>query len=108
MSREGDEPDNSPPRSMVDPAEYRSKSGSVRNGARSPPIYSPAPRSKNSDALLDLANSPMSYTNRNGAIAVEAHVHHDDEDADSNVQDGLRSEAGETILPVVGALQSFL
>lgn len=103
MSREGDEPDNTPPRSMVDPNEYRSKAGSVRTGTRSPGIYSPAPRSKNSDALLELANSPMSYTNRNGAN-LQTNGHDDDGDADSNVQDGLRSEAGETILPMVSPL----
>lgn len=97
MSREGDEPDNTPPRSMVDPSEYRSKAGS--NRVRSPPIHSPAPRSKTSEALLELANSPMSYTNRNGIHA--APNDDDDGDADSNIQDGLRSEAGETILPVV-------
>ncbi|KAF9462337.1 hypothetical protein BDZ94DRAFT_1261635 [Collybia nuda] len=84
---------------MVDPNEYRSRAGSVRTGARSPGVYSPAPRSKNSDALLELANSPMSYTNRNGA-PLQANGHDDEEDADSNVQDGLRSELGETILPM--------
>ncbi|KAF8069975.1 hypothetical protein FPV67DRAFT_1485683, partial [Lyophyllum atratum] len=99
MSREGDEPDNTPPRSVVDPSEFRSRAGSPR--VRSPGVISgvlsPAPRSKTSEALLDLANSPMSYTNRNGGKA----IHNDDnDDADSNIQEGRRSEAGDTILPV--------
>lgn len=100
MSREGDEPDNSPPRSMVDPAEYRSKASS-QAGMRSPQaIYPPAPRSKNGDGMLGLANSPINYANRQ--------VYHqqgggsiDGDDVDSNVQDGLRSENGDTMLPVV-------
>ncbi|RDB16930.1 hypothetical protein Hypma_002398 [Hypsizygus marmoreus] len=92
MSREG--VDNTPPRSIVDTNEYRSKAGSPR--VRSPQLLSPAARSKQSDALLDLGNSPMSYTNRNGANA----EHHNDGDADSNAQEGRTSEAGETILPV--------
>ncbi|GLB45071.1 hypothetical protein LshimejAT787_1901490 [Lyophyllum shimeji] len=94
MSREGDEPDNTPPRSIVDPTEFRSQVGSPR--VRSPNIHSPAPRSKTSEALLDLANSPMSYTNRNGGNAIP---NDDNEDADSNVQEGRTSEAGD-ILPV--------
>ncbi|KAG6856287.1 hypothetical protein H0H87_005770 [Tephrocybe sp. NHM501043] len=92
MSREGDEPDNTPPRSLVDPDEFRSKTGSPRT--RSPRIQSPIARSKTGETLLDLANSPMSY--RDGGEAIP----HDDDDADSNVQEGRTSEAGDTILPV--------
>lgn len=96
MSREGDEPDNTPPRSIVDPTEYRSRAGSAHNGNGA--LFSPAPRSQRSDGLLELANSPMSYTNRNGNG-----VHHsrEEDDVASDVQEGVRSEVGETILPVV-------
>lgn len=87
MSREGDEPDNSPPRSMADPEEFRSRTTSA--GARSPPMFSPTPRS---DVL---SKSPRIIQNGNHALRM-----HDD-DTDSNVQDGVRSEAGETILPIV-------
>lgn len=97
MSREGDEPDNTPPRSLIDPNEIRSRSGSVRNGNGA--LYSPAPRSHNSDVLQELANSQLSYTNRYGNGAHPDH--NDDGDVESNVQDGMRSEAGDTVLPVV-------
>lgn len=99
MSREGDEPDNSPPRSMVDPAEYRSKAGS-QSGMRSPqPIYSPTPRSKNGDTLVGLASPPINYASRQVFQHDQGSI--DGDDADSNVQDGLRSENGDTMLPVV-------
>ncbi|KAG6865522.1 hypothetical protein C0991_001843 [Blastosporella zonata] len=97
MSREGDEPDNTPPRSLVDPDEFRSKAGSPRT--RSPRIQSPVARSKNNESLLDHVNPPISYTNRNGGQVIP----HDD-DADSNVQEGRTSEAGESALPLVGNL----
>lgn len=102
MSREGNEVDRTPPRSMVDPNEYRSRSGSAWNGLASPKIHSPAPKSRASE-LLELANSPMSYTNLNGGVK-DQHAEEDDGDADSNIQDGLRSEDGGTILPVVRCL----
>ncbi|KAF5376295.1 hypothetical protein D9615_008539 [Tricholomella constricta] len=91
---DSDVPDNTPPRSLVDAEEFRSKLGSPR--VRSPGFHSPAPRSKTSEALVDLANSPMSFTNMNGGNA----IHNDDDDVDSNVQVGRTSEAGETVLPV--------
>jgi len=94
MAREGDEPDNSPPRSMADPDEYRSKAESIRNGTRSPQIYSPAPRSKASETLL---NPGGMFSPRNGVKSNKLieEVHGDD--ADSNVQDGVRSEIGEMV-----------
>ncbi|KAG6876929.1 hypothetical protein C0992_011333 [Termitomyces sp. T32_za158] len=92
MSREGDEPDNTPPRSLVDPEEFRSKVGSPR--VHSPSIHSPAARSKRSETLLDALKSPKSYTKQNGSQVVP----HDD-DADSNVQEGRTSEAGDTMIP---------
>ncbi|KAG6861467.1 hypothetical protein C0995_016246 [Termitomyces sp. Mi166 len=93
MSREGDEPDNTPPRSLVDPDEFRSKVSSPR--ARSPPqVQSPATRSRKSETLLDPSKSPLSYAKNNGGRAVP----HDD-DVDSNVQEGRTSEAGDTMIP---------
>jgi hypothetical protein len=80
MSKEGDEPDFSPPRSMIDPNELLSRSESVRNG--NGVLYSPTPRSQRS-ARLELAD------------------HDEDGDAASDIQQGLRSEAGDTFLPVV-------
>ena len=78
MSREGEEPDTSPPRSLVDADEYRSR---ISARTRSPIVHPPTP----------LPKSPLIYTNgleENG-------------DADSNVQDGVRSDMGETVLPIV-------
>jgi hypothetical protein len=102
MSREGDEPDNTPPRSMVDPNEYPSRPGSLLNGNGA--LYSPAPRSQKSDALLEL-NSHLSYTNRNGNGVQPPRQ--DDGDAASDIQEGVRSEAGDTILPVVRPYTSY-
>lgn len=72
MTQEGEEPDNTPPRSVIDSAEYRSN----RSAVRSPPY------------------SPRSLRNGNGALS----VHNDDingEDADSNIQEGRTSEIGD-------------
>ncbi|KAG6885164.1 hypothetical protein C0993_005404 [Termitomyces sp. T159_Od127] len=91
MSREGDEPDNTPPRSVADPDEFRSKVGSPR--ARSPQVQSPAARSKKSETLFDPVKSPMSRTKQKGSQVAP----HDD-DADSNVQEGRTSEAGDTMI----------
>lgn len=88
MSREGDEVDNTPPRSMYDPTEYRSKAGTARTGPMSPRLYSPVPKSRNGGTLLDVAREQDER----------------DDDVDSNIQEGRRSEAGETALPVVGRL----
>ncbi|KAG5641009.1 hypothetical protein DXG03_006383 [Asterophora parasitica] len=95
MNQEGEYPDNTPPRSLVDPDEFRSP-GRSKVGSPLPRVRSPefrSPRSKASEALL---NSPMSYANRNGGDAIP----HDDDDGDSNIQVGRSSEAGDTILPV--------
>ena len=84
-----DRPDDTPPRSIVDPNEYRYGD---RSEVRTPPLLSP--RSKKSDILLQ-----PDYQKQNGSI-----IHGDDlingEDADSNVQEGMRSELGEP-LPIV-------
>ncbi|KAG6829480.1 hypothetical protein H0H92_004361 [Tricholoma furcatifolium] len=90
MSREGDEPDNTPPRSLVDPDETRSKLGSPRT--RSPRIHSPLARSK----VNDLPSSPMSHASRNGGPPIPPH----DDDVDSNIQEGRTSEDGDEPLPV--------
>jgi hypothetical protein len=104
MSKEGDEPDNTPPRSLVDPSEYPRRAGSERNGNGA--LYSPAPRSQRSDALQDLANSPVTYTNRNGN-GVQL-PREDDDDVASDIQEGVRSEVGDTILPVVHCPTCFI
>jgi hypothetical protein len=89
---QGEEPDNTPPRSLVDPDEYE-RPASIRNGARSPQIYSPLPRSKASDTLLNPAMagmfSPRKDSNANGIEEING------DDVNSNVQDGVRSEFGE-------------
>lgn len=95
MQRSGEEPDNTPPRSMADPDDFPRKPESIRGGsragsnigARTPqPIYSPAPRSRVSNNQL-----------------LEPPFQHDQpvdvDDAQSNVQDGVRSELGE--MPLV-------
>ncbi|KDR75025.1 hypothetical protein GALMADRAFT_268571 [Galerina marginata CBS 339.88] len=92
MAREGDEPDNSPPRSMADPDEYR-KPESIHNGRHTPQIYSPAPRSKASDTLINPGAGI--YSPRNGVKAINHVEEVDNEDADSNIQEGIRSELGE-------------
>ncbi|KAH0589652.1 hypothetical protein H2248_005382 [Termitomyces sp. 'cryptogamus'] len=93
MSREGDEPDNTPPRSLADADEFRSKVGSPR--ARSPlQVPSPAARSRKSETLLNPVKSPMSYAKHQGS---QVSLH--DDDADSNAQEGRTSEAGDTMNP---------
>lgn len=90
MSREGDQPDNSPPRSLVDPTEFRSNVGSPR--ARSALLLSPG-RGTNDLPLIGSPKGPANYVPVNNG--------NDYDDVESNVQEGMRSEAGETILPVV-------
>ena len=102
MSREGDEPDNTPPRSIGDPNEYRS-TVSDRNG-NGIVLYSPAPLSQKSDALLDLNNS-LNYTKHNGNGAQPPPE--DDGDIASDIQEGVRSEAGDAILPVAKSPQGY-
>lgn len=77
MEQEGEEPDNRPPRSVIDSAEYRSTGSAMR----SPP------------------HSPRSLRNGNGAVS----LHDDDingEDVDSNFQEGRTSEIGDVDLGV--------
>ncbi|KAJ7680304.1 hypothetical protein DFH06DRAFT_972940 [Mycena polygramma] len=88
MSREGNEADDTPPRSIADAEEY--KHSASRNG-----LYSPAARSRNSEALRDLANSPVSYDGRLNQFAQD-----DGDDADSTQQNGERSEFGGPALPI--------
>ncbi|KJA20070.1 hypothetical protein HYPSUDRAFT_838373 [Hypholoma sublateritium FD-334 SS-4] len=91
MGMQDDRPNNTPPRSMADPDEYASKAGSINSGTRTPQqLFSPAPRSKISDILLD---PPLS---RNG-LKAPSHIEEVDErdDVNSNVQVGTRSELGE-------------
>ncbi|KAF8893376.1 hypothetical protein BD779DRAFT_1435825 [Infundibulicybe gibba] len=76
MHTAGDEVERAPPRSMLDPNEYRSRAGSSRNGSQG--IYTPASRVLRGDMLLCMAEG---------------------EDADSNIQEGLRSEVGDTSFP---------
>lgn len=92
MSREGDEPSITPPRSLVDG--YHSRSGSVRNGNGA--LYSPPPGSQKSAPRLELPSSPMSYANRhiNGAPSPRE----EDGDVASDVQEGRRSEVGDNLL----------
>jgi hypothetical protein len=104
MSREGDEPDNSPPRSLVDVTEYRNRHGSVIDGDGA--LYTPAPASLKSDALLELAKSPMSYTHRNGKSAPP--LPEEEGDAASDIQEGMRSEADDTVHPAVRHLHVIL
>jgi hypothetical protein len=84
MSR--DEADDTPPRSIADAEDYQRLS--PRNGP-----YSPAARSRNSDALRDLAMSPVSYVNDMGKVDQD-----DEDDTASLEQNGQRSECA---LPIV-------
>jgi hypothetical protein len=57
-----------------------------------PNLYTPSPKNGSLNQGLDeLAGSPVSYSGVNGEKQVK------DEDLDSNVQQGMRSELGETI-----------
>ncbi|KAJ7045500.1 hypothetical protein C8F04DRAFT_1065003 [Mycena alexandri] len=94
MSREGNEADVTPPRSIADAEEYQNKHPPSRNG-----LYSPAARSRNSEALRDLANSPVSYDGK--PVLGGAQEEDDEDDADSVEQNGQRSEfGGQQPLPV--------
>ncbi|KAJ7084369.1 hypothetical protein B0H15DRAFT_888480 [Mycena belliarum] len=97
MSREGNEADDTPPRSIADAEEYQKHPG--RNG-----LYSPAARSRNSEALRDLANSPVSYDGRlnQGGAHLADEVEEDGDDDDSVEQNGQRSEFGGHALPIRG------
>ena len=98
MAIAGEEPDNAPPRSVADASELRSRAESARS--RSPPIYSPAPKSKASATLIGPNGFGTSYPERAGS---KINAGRDDvagDDVDSNVQDGVRSEVGEIVPPV--------
>ncbi|KAJ6586905.1 hypothetical protein DFH09DRAFT_1141890 [Mycena vulgaris] len=96
MSREGNEADDTPPRSIADAEEYQNKHPFSRNG-----LYSPAARSRNSDTLRDLAASPVSYDGRlNEGGARVAEGYEDENDTDSVEQNGQRSEFGGHALPI--------
>ncbi|KAJ7188288.1 hypothetical protein C8R46DRAFT_1054262 [Mycena filopes] len=89
MSRDG--ADVTPPRSIADAEDYQNKHPPSRNG-----LYSPAARSRNSEALRDLANSPVSYDGKPAQQEDD-----DDDDADSAEQNGQRSEfGGQQALPI--------
>ncbi len=89
MSR--DEIDTKPPPSLVDNAEYRSRSSRSRDPSR---VQSPAARSHRSDAPNDRANSRVSYNGRGNNAGDGGN------DFDSNAQE--RSDNGEEeILHVV-------
>lgn len=94
----GEEPDNTPPRSVADASEFRNRAESARS--RSPPIYSPAPKSKASATLIGPNGFGTSHHQRTDS---KVNAGRDDvagDDVDSNVQEGVRSEAGEIIPPV--------
>ena len=90
----GEEPDNDPPRSVADASERRSRAESAHS--RSPPIYSPAPKSKASATLIGPNGFGTSHPQRTGS-KVDAGRDDVGDDVDSNVQDGVRSEVGEMI-----------
>ncbi|KAJ6499319.1 hypothetical protein C8R45DRAFT_981967 [Mycena sanguinolenta] len=87
MSREGNDVDNTPPRSIADAEDYQNRLG--RNG-----IYSPPARSRNGEALRDLVGSPVSYDGRLNQGALQIHQDEDADDTDSIEQNGQRSEFG--------------
>ncbi|KAJ7132768.1 hypothetical protein C8R43DRAFT_1023243 [Mycena crocata] len=90
--------DVTPPRSIAgDAEEYRSKYSAGRNA-----LYSPAARSRNSEALRDLALSPVSYDGRlnDGGPRLVRAGEDDGNDADSIEQNGQRSEFGGQALPI--------
>lgn len=61
--------------------------------ATAPLVYSPSPKKgSNSQGLEDLAGSHLSYDARSGK--------QQDDDMDSNMQDGLRSEFGDETVPI--------
>jgi len=98
MAKEGEEPDNTPPRSVADPDDYVKRAESVRNGTRSPQIYSPAPRSKVSDTILGAAGGTPLFRNGEELKSNGRHDNIYDDDADSNVQEGVRSEMGDGMM----------
>lgn len=98
MAKEGEEPDNTPPRSVADPDDYVKRTESIRNDTRSPQIYSPAPRSKVSDTILGAGGGTPLFGNREEVKSNGRHNDIYDDDADSNVQEGIRSEMGDAMM----------
>jgi len=98
MAKEGEEPDNTPPRSVADPNDYIKRAESVRNDTRSPRIYSPAPRSNTSNTILRAAGGTPLFGMREEVKSNGRHNDVYDDDADSNVQEGVRSEMGDALL----------
>ncbi|KAF8210214.1 hypothetical protein K438DRAFT_1710849 [Mycena galopus ATCC 62051] len=95
MSREGNEADDTPPRSIADAEDYQNLGQNMgRSG-----LYSPPARSRNSEALRELAASPVSYDGRMNQAAYQTHEN-DDGDTDSVEQNGQRSEFGGQPLPI--------
>ncbi|KAF7361892.1 hypothetical protein MVEN_00533700 [Mycena venus] len=90
MSRDG--VDDTPPRSIADAEEYQNIG---RNG-----LYSPGARSRTSEALRDLAGSPVSYTNHPPPSLIRPTQEDDGDDTDSLEQNGQRSEFGGQPLPI--------
>lgn len=83
IHREGDA---DPPQSVLDPEDDYKSQPPRQNG-----VYSPRPKSHNSEALRDLANSPVSYGGGGQR----------DVDHDSNVQN--QSEPDNDPLPIVSS-----
>jgi hypothetical protein len=94
----GEEPDDAPPRSVADASEFRNRAESARS--KSPPIYSPAPKSKASATLLGPNGFGTSHQQRTGSRVNAGRDDVAGDDVDSNVQEGVRSEVGE-IIPLV-------
>ena len=94
MGMQDDQPTNTPPRSLVDPDEYPRNPESI-NGTHTPQqLFSPKARSRISDTLLEPPPARNSYKS-------PSHIEEIDEqdDANSNVQVGMRSELGD--MPIV-------
>ena len=94
----GEELDDAPPRSVADESEFRNRAESARS--HSPQMYSPAPKSKASATLIGPNGFGTSYPQRTGS---KVNAGRDDiagDDVDSNAQEGVRSEVGETMPPV--------
>ena len=96
IEREGSDVSNTPPRSLVDPNEFPRKPGSALSGARSQ-LYSPAPRSKASETLLNNGGMFSPRKEFKGADLIQEVV---DDDAESNVQEGVQTEIGEEMVAV--------
>jgi len=94
IDKAGEDLDNDPPRSVADANESRSRAASTRSGARSPQIYSPAPKSKASGTLIGPNGFGTSYQRAGSKVNAG---HNAGDDVDSNVQEGVRSELGEMV-----------